>query len=236
MTEKKRGPETVAIFMDGNRRWARRQSLSILAGYMAGKKTFHNFINFYSEVREQWGTKNYIFYAFSTENWQRPKIEVKSIMSVFDKAFDIFEDALPFLHKESIHIRFLGERNKFSSHLQRRMTELERITRSGTRGVIALAISYGGRADILHACNALVQEGKKTILTEDFENKLWTAGIPDPDLIIRPGGEKRLSNFLTWQSTYSELAFSDTLWPDFTQTELETIFTDYASRERRHGE
>lgn len=230
-----RGPKTVAIFMDGNRRWAREHAFSLATGYTAGKDVFARFLDFYTEVREKWGTMNYIFYAFSTENWQRPSAEVAIIMHTFEQAFDVFTRMLPKLQAEGVRIRFLGEREKLSQKLQSRMTFFEEETKNNARGTIALAMPYGGRADILQAVSALLKEGHVTIKEEDIAERLWTRGIADPDLVIRPGGEARLSNFLTWQSTYSELAFSDTLWPDFSRTELEQIFAEYATRNRRRG-
>ncbi|MDE2173511.1 MAG: di-trans,poly-cis-decaprenylcistransferase [Patescibacteria group bacterium] len=231
-----RGPSTVAIFMDGNRRWARARGLRAVSGHEAGKAVFMKFLDFYTDVRQRWGSRNYIFYAFSTENWNRPAEEVAAIMGVFTRAFDEFSSSLPHLLAAGIRIRFLGERTLFSPHLQTLMQNIEKDTERGASGTIALAVSYGGRADIVQAVNHFLKEAPGKPFTEqDIGKMLWTADIPEPDLIIRPGGERRLSNFLTWQSVYSELAFTDTLWPDFTQEELEHIFADYALRDRRHG-
>src|SRR3989344_1219147 len=229
------GPRTVAIFMDGNRRWAKVRGLSSIEGHVAGKNVFLSFLEFYSSVREKWGTENYIFYAFSTENWNRSAEEVAAIMGIFERAFIEFKEILPRLRKDGIRINFIGERERLSPRLQSLMKEIEEATKEGGAGVGALAISYGGKADILQAVNRLIRENKTVISAEDIDRTLWTSKMPSLDLVIRPGGEKRLSNFLTWQSAYSELVFSDTLWPDFTLAELERIFGEYATRERRQG-
>jgi undecaprenyl diphosphate synthase len=154
-------------------------------------------------------------------------------MGVFEKAFDEFSTELPRLKREGIRIRFVGDRKRLVPHLMKKMQELEVATAGGT-GTVALAVSYGGRPDIVQAARQLCAEGAE-ITEETIREHLWTSDIPDPDLIIRPGGERRLSNFLLWGSAYSELAFSDTLWPDFTPAELERHFADYTERERRHG-
>ncbi len=156
-------------------------------------------------------------------------------MKTFEAAFDLLADSLPKLKENGLRIRFVGDTSKLSPALQSRMRSMEEATREGSRGIIALAMPYGGRDDILQAVNALIDEGTSSITAEDLERHLWTAGIPEPDLIIRPGGEKRLSNFLTWQSAYSELVFIDTLWPDFSRADLESAFGEYAARERRRG-
>jgi undecaprenyl diphosphate synthase len=229
------GPKTVAIFMDGNRRWAKAHGLSQLEGHEAGKDILFKFVDFYTELREKWGTKHYVFYAFSTENWNRAAEEVAGIMGIFERALEEFDTLFPKLEKEGIRIRFVGQRERLSTRLQELMEHIEEKTAAHSAGSIVLAISYGGRADIIQAANHLIEEGKEIITEEDLSTHLWTAIVPDPDLIIRPGGEMRLSNFFTWPSAYSELAFTNTLWPDFSQEELERIFEDYASRERRRG-
>jgi undecaprenyl diphosphate synthase len=229
------GPRTVAIFMDGNRRWAKQRGLTTLEGHMAGKNVFLSFLDFYTDIRKSWGTENYIFYAFSTENWNRSAEEVAGIMGIFERAFIEFKELLPRLKEHDIRITFIGERDRLSPRVRSLMEEIESATEGGTSGTIVLAISYGGKADILQAVNRLLKEGAKEIQSEDIDRTLWTADLPTLDLVIRPGGERRLSNFLTWQSAYSELIFTDTLWPDFTKRELETIFEEYEQRERRHG-
>jgi len=228
-----KGPSTVAIFMDGNRRWAKARGLSTKEGHIAGKDVLKKFIDFYPRVRKEWGTKHYIFYAFSTENWNRSTEEVAALMGIFDAAFDELEEMLPQIKAADLGIRFIGQRDRLSKSLQGKIEELEKKT-AECSGTLALAISYGGRADVVQAANALVQEGVP-ITEESLEKHLWTHNLPTVDLIIRPGGEHRLSNFLLWESAYSELSFTDTLWPDFGEEELESIFADFEKRERRHG-
>lgn len=230
-----KGPKTVALFMDGNRRWAKARGLSTIEGHTAGKDALIHFIDFYTRFKEKWGTENYLFYAFSTENWNRSAEEVMGIMGIFEKALEDFERLMPKLAREQIRIQFIGQRDRLTPHLQKVMQTIEEKTKEHTAGNIALLISYGGRADIVQAVNQVVREGKEVVTEEEISKHLWTSVFPDPDLIIRPGGERRLSNFLTWPGVYSELAFTDTLWPDFNEHELEKIFEDYAARERRRG-
>lgn len=229
------GPRTVAIFMDGNRRWAAARGLPGAAGHAAGKDVFMRFIEFYTPMRERWGTENYIFYAFSTENWSRAAKEVADIMRLIERALEDFEWQLERLNASGIRVRFIGQRNRLSPRIQELMQHLEVETAMNAAGTIALAVSYGGHADILQAVNGAIAAGKAELAEEDVRERLSTSMLPEVDLIIRPGGERRLSNFLVWQSAYSELAFTETLWPDFTRYELERLFADYATRERRRG-
>ena len=229
------GPRTVGIIMDGNRRWRKARGLSTTEGHLAGKEVLSRLFDDYGAIQEKWGTENYIFYAFSTENWSRSVEEVAALMGIFEQAFEEFKKIAERLQKHGLRMRFVGARERFSDKLQKLMQEIEESTAQGTGGTIAFAVSYGGRAEILQAVNQLIEDGQETVTEELLGGKLWTAGIPDPDLIIRTSGEQRLSNFLTWQGVYSELAFTDTLWPDFTTGELEKIFEDYALRERRKG-
>jgi undecaprenyl diphosphate synthase len=229
----KNGPRTVALFMDGNRRWARAHGKSIREGHEAGKNVLHRFVEFYPRIRAKWGTTHYIFYAFSTENWNRAPEEVANIMGVFERAFEEFGNLLPELEAADLSIRFIGSRERLSTRLQTLMRDLEEKT-AGRSGVLVLAVSYGGRADLLRAANAIAREGAP-ILEDAVTQRLSTHELPQLDLIIRPGGEKRLSNFLLWESAYAEIAFSNRLWPDFDEAELELIFSEYAARERRRG-
>ncbi len=227
------GPKTVALFMDGNRRWARAHGKSVREGHEAGKNVLHDFVEFYPRIRARWGTAHYIFYAFSTENWNRTPEEVANIMGVFERAFEEFGNLLPQLKAADLSIRFIGGRERLSGRLQKLMRDLEEKT-AGRSGTLALAVSYGGRADLLSAVAALSREAVPAS-EESVSERLSTRGLPPLDLIIRPGGEKRLSNFLLWESAYAEIAFTDRLWPDFDEAELELIFADYAARERRRG-
>lgn len=219
--------------MDGNRRWARCRGLPSVRGHEAGKEALLSLVRAYASLRERWGTEHYIFYAFSTENWNRAAEEVAALLGIFERAFIEFEKELPQMLTDGVRIRFVGEHERFSVRLQELMHSLEEKTAEGA-GTIAFAVSYGGHADILHAANAAAASGLP-ITQETLEKHLWTASIPEPDLIIRTGGEQRLSNFLSWQSAYSELYFSDVLWPDVTTGHLETAFRDFSERERRRG-
>ncbi len=229
------GPLSVGIIMDGNRRWAKERGQSSLDGHEAGARLLLTLLDEYRAIRDEWGTAHYIFYAFSTENWSRTQEEVANLLGIFERAFKSIEERLPKLLEDGVRVRFIGDRSRFSPQLQALMRGVEEKTKEGTRGTIAIAVSYGGQADILQASSRLLKEGKKEMSAEDLSSVLWTHGIPAPDLIIRTGGEHRLSNFLTWESVYSELFFIDTLWPDFSRAELEKIFTDFRTRERRHG-
>jgi undecaprenyl diphosphate synthase len=221
--------------MDGNRRWAKARGLPGSAGHAAGRDVFLRFLDFYTQLRETWGTENYIFYAFSTENWKRGAEEVAAIMGLIERALEEFDRQLPKIHGAGIRIRFIGQRDRLSPRIQELMRGLERLTEHNANGTIVLAVSYGGHADILEAANQAIASGKRVLSEEDISQNLSTRDLPELDLIIRPGGERRLSNFLVWQAAYSELAFTETLWPDFTRYELERIFADYAARERRRG-
>jgi len=242
MTENKRGPNCVGVIMDGNRRWAKQHGLAAsvghavgFSGHEGGEAALIKLLDEYRALRDTWGTAHYIFYAFSTENWNRSQMEVAELLGIFERAFRKMEERLPQLLRDGVRVRFIGERERFSSQLQELMQTFEQKTAEGTEGTIAIAVSYGGHADILQAVHKLIERGAGEIHEEDIRSALWTHDIPEPDLIIRTGGEQRLSNFLTWESAYAELAFTNTLWPDFSREEIERIFADYASRERRHG-
>lgn len=214
--------------MDGNRRWAKEHGVSSLEGHKRGYEVFKQTIQDAKDL----GVQNMIFYAFSTENWGRTEKEVSYLLDLMQKGF---ED-LDVVHKNELQIRFVGERERFSKKLQDSMADLEEKTKGYTNGLVAIALSYGGRAEILHAVNELIKEGKKEPVTEEeFSDRLWTAGIPDPDLVIRTGEAMRLSNFLPWQSVYSELYFTATYWPDFDKEEFAYILEEFSNRERRMG-
>lgn len=227
MNEPQTTPTSIGIIMDGNRRWARAHNLSSLEGHQTGKKKLDEVVRWAKEV----GVRNIIFYAFSTENWNRSQEEVSHLMQLFEDALvDQFDE----IKKEKVQIRFIGQRERFSKKLQELMQQVEEETAGGTEGTVSLALSYGGRAEILSAVNTAVSAGNE-VTEEAFGNLLWTAGSPDPDLIIRTGGEKRLSGFLPWQSVYSELFFTNTLWPDFSREAFDSILKEFASRPRRMG-
>jgi undecaprenyl diphosphate synthase len=221
-------PNCIGFIMDGNRRWAKDQNLPTLFGHKEGAKTFRKTIT----DAKSFGVKNLIFYAFSTENWKRAKKEVTYLLDLLLEEFGDLKE----VHKNKLRVKFIGNRSAFSKRVQALMVDLEEKTKGYTEGLVAIALSYGGRAEIVNATNKIIEEGRTKPITEkDFENYLWTNGIPDPDLIIRTGDTMRLSNFLPWQSVYSELSFTNTYWPDFDKEELEYILQEYMDRERRMG-
>ena len=216
----------VGIILDGNRRWARARGVSKLEGHRAGMETLQKMVRF---VRDR-GIKHLVVYAFSTENWSRDTDEVSYLMGLFR---ELLHKEMSELGKEGVRIRFAGQRERFSASLQQAMNDTEEETLQNDAITLWCCLSYGGRAEIVAASRDAAEGGE---ITEDsLARHLWTADMPDPDIIIRTGGEKRLSGFLTWQSVYSELFFSDTLWPDFEKEEFDAILEEFAQRERRRG-
>lgn len=230
-----KGPQSVGIIMDGNRRWAKASGKSSFEGHRVGVEAIFTFLDAYQSLYEKWGTAHYIFYTFSTENWKRSEDEVAHLMQLFRFVFRDSREKLMRVKEYGVSIRFAGDLSRFSKDIQDMLHAIEKDTEGGTKGSVTFALSYGGRADILHAVNNLLKEGKNVLTEEDIGTHLWTAGVPDPDLIIRTGGEQRLSNFLTWQSVYSELIFTPICWPDFSPEVFEQILAEYTSRERRFG-
>jgi undecaprenyl diphosphate synthase len=213
--------------MDGNRRYAREQGIDPLLGHVAGKDKLIEVIKWTKEA----GITHLVVYAFSTENWQRSETEVSSLMSLFS----VVIDELSSHPEKNFAVRFIGRRADFSHDLQNKMHELESNSqKNDVKVTVWIALSYGGRAEIVEAVNQAVKEGV-SVTEESFSKMLWTAEMPDPDLIVRTGGEERLSNFLPWQSVYSELYFTKTYWPAFTKEEFAGILETYAARERRKG-
>lgn len=219
-------PSCVGVIMDGNRRWAKAHGMSKLEGHRRGVETVRNTVRF---ARER-GIKHLIIYAFSTENWGREPAEVSYLM---DLLRDSIQKEMKEMGKEGVRIRVVGQRDRFSPDLRDAMSKAEKETEKNTAITVWMCLSYGGRAEIVAAANAAAENGEVT--EETLARNLWTAEMPEPDIIIRTGGEKRLSGFLHWQSIYSELFFTDTLWPDFTKEEFETILADYSSRKRNFG-
>lgn len=220
------GITCVGIIMDGNRRWAKTRGLPKLEGHRAGSEKLKETVRL---VRAH-AIAHLVVYAFSTENWNRESSEVSYLMDLFR---ELIEKEMRELGEEGIRIRFVGQRERFSKELQQLMSEREEETKQNTAVTVWICLSYGGRAEIVAAANKAAQEGLVT--EETLAKNLWTAGMPDPDLIIRTGGEKRLSNFLPWQTVYSELFFTESFWPDFREEEFDAIITEFAARERRHG-
>ena len=214
--------------MDGNRRFAREHNLPLLEGHRAGADKLKEVVAWCEEA----GIKHLITYAFSTENWQRNKLEVEYLMILFR---EVMMRDLPELMAKGVKIKCVGNLSDFPADLQVSMKKLMGESEKNSGVNLHLALSYGGRAEILAATKKLIERGIKNPTEEDFSNALWTAVMPDPDLIIRTSGEQRLSGFLPWQAVYSELAFTPTLWPALTHDEFFAILEDYNGRERRKG-
>lgn len=218
---------SVGIIMDGNGRWAKARGLSRNEGHRAGAKSIKPVLECLSEL----GVSYVTLYAFSTENWKRPKDEVDGIMSLIYGYLDRFAD----LEKEyDVSLRFIGERSALPPRLAKKCTEIEELTR-GHSHVVNIALNYGGRDEIVRAVNAAIREGCDPVTEADISRHLYTAEQPEPDLIIRTGGDLRISNFLIWQSAYSELYVTDTLWPDFGRDEVLEAVEAFYKRKRRFG-
>ncbi len=220
-------PHCLGFIMDGNRRFAGEQGLETTAGHVAGKDKLIEVMRWSKEV----GVKHLVVYAFSTENWQRSEAEVVGLLGLFSQSIKELEAE----SERDFAVRFIGRRKDFSSELQAEMQHLENDTAVGDKKLtLWIALSYGGRAEIVEAVNLAVKGGE-VVTEESFAKLLWADDMPDPDLIVRTGGEVRLSNFLPWQSVYSELHFTPTYWPAFTKEEFNSILETYAARERRKG-
>lgn len=227
-------PAHIGVIMDGNGRWAQKRHLPRSAGHRAGANTFRTITRYASRI----GVKYFTVYAFSTENWSRPQEEVGALMSLFK---DYLEEALRDFMDENIRVRFIGDVSAFSTDLQALIHEVEEASAPKTGMVLNLAMNYGGRAELVRAAQNFaldVETGKRRpdeLSQQLFSQYLYTADQPDPDLIIRPSGERRISNFLLWQSAYAEFVYLDILWPDFKPGDLDKAISIYASRQRRFG-
>lgn len=230
-------PRHVGIIMDGNGRWAKNKGLPRSEGHKAGAKTFRRIGEFAADI----GIKYLTFYAFSTENWKRPEEEVNAIMELFKDYLDEVIDRILENQERGIRLHFIGDRSALSDNLRELMERTEEITADKDKVHLNIAINYGGRAEIVRAVRSIAESVKngelspEDITDQTVSDRLYTAGQPDPDLIIRPSGEFRLSNFLTYQSAYSEFWFSDILWPDFTEDDLVTALRAFERRNRRFG-
>ncbi len=218
----------LALIMDGNGRWANERGLKRTKGHEKGAETIRE-ITTYCAAHTSLETAT--FYAFSTENWKRPKIEVDFLMKLLEK---YLKNELSTYQEHGIRFQAIGDMNDFSKPLQKRIKETEELTKENTNLTQILALNYGGRAEITSAVNRLISEGKKQVTEEDISAALQTP-YSDIDLLIRTSGEERISNFLLWQLSYSEFYFSPTLWPDFTDKELNKIIQNYENRTRRFG-
>ncbi len=228
-------PRHIAIIMDGNGRWARERSLPRTAGHAAGAETFRTIANYCRTL----GVRYLTVYAFSTENWKRSALEIQGIMTLLGK---YLEEALRDMEKNHVRFRFFGDLTRLSPRLQKLCRDAE--TRSSAYGQevqVNFCLNYGGRDEIVRACQRFSQlvaqgEAKPEDLTEElFASYLYSRDVPDPELIIRPSGEQRTSNFLLWQSAYSEYVFMNVLWPDFTPADLDAAIEEYNKRNRRFG-
>jgi len=230
--EEQRGDHarTVAIIMDGNGRWAAQRGLPVEEGHRAGTRALRRTV----EAAIDLGVETVIVYSFSTENWSRPVGEVDSLMDIFGETI---ERELPDLKRQGVRSRFIGRRDRAPAELRAQMERLEAETAENDRLSLWIAFDYGGRAELVEAARRLVEAGIEP--SEIDENvlraNLYAPELPDPDLLIRTSGELRISNFLLWQLAYSELVFTDTLWPDFGHAELEQALAAYAGRRRRFG-
>ncbi len=222
-------PQCVGFIMDGNRRWAKGQGLPTLEGHARGYAQLKKIADSVYTAR----IPHMVCYAFSTENWKRTEEEVEYLMRLLEKAILELPDILKKEGKK-VHIRIIGERTHLPESLARAISEVEEKNADTPELTVWIALSYGGRAEIVDTVNRALQIGAP-VTEESFSELLWTKGMPDPDLIIRTSGEERLSNFLSWQSAYSELFFIDTMWPDFGESEFQSILEEYAKRKRRHG-
>ncbi len=234
MADKEILPAHIGIIMDGNGRWAKKRALPRKVGHRAGAETFKTIAR-YANKR---GIPYMTMYVFSTENWKRPQDEVASLMELLRNYLDEVER----YREENIRIRFVGDLSVFDEDIRRKMERVQKNSADSTGLTLNLAVNYGGRDEIVHAARKLahlVQEGKiqpEDINEELFAGNLYTNGEPDVDLIIRPSGEYRLSNFLIWQSAYAEYVFMDeVLWPDFKPAHLEEALREYQKRNRRFG-
>lgn len=232
--EKRILPEHIGIIMDGNGRWANKKGLPRSAGHVAGASNFRTITKYCSNI----GIKYLTVYAFSTENWRRPADELDALMKLFKQ---YLEEALEDFADENIRTMFIGDTTKFSPAIQALIKEVETSSESKTGMALNIAMNYGGRNEIVRAAKILagkVESGEinpEDITEKTISDNLYTKGQPDPDLIIRPSGEYRISNFLLWQSAYAEYIIMDILWPDFKTKDLDKALDEYAARNRRFG-
>lgn len=230
-------PRHVAVIMDGNGRWAKQRGLPRTAGHVEGAKTFRRIGEYAGDL----GVKHITFYAFSTENWSRPETEVSAIMRLFGEYLEEARERLQESIQKGIRLRFLGDKARIDPALVTMMDFMEDATKDGQKVNLNIAVNYGGQQELLHAVRALAKDvldgslSPDAIGAGDIESRLYTAGQPPVDLMIRPSGEQRLSNFLLWQSAYAEFWYSDVLWPDFTEEHFNEALRAYEKRNRRFG-
>lgn len=227
-------PKHVGIIMDGNGRWAKKRGLPRSAGHKAGANNFRTITRYCSDI----GIKYLTVYAFSTENWKRPSDEVSALMSLFKSYLN---EALTDFKDDSIVVKFIGDKTGFNSELQELIRENEEESANRDGMVLNIAMNYGSRAEITMAVKKIAEKVKsgelsvEDITEQTVSDNLYTAFQPDPDLVIRPSGEYRISNFLLWQSAYTEYVIMDKLWPDFTKEDMNRALLEFANRDRRYG-
>lgn len=222
-------PKHIGIIMDGNGRWAKKRGLPRTAGHIQGAKTFKKCVGYCRDM----GVECVTFYAFSTENWKRPQSEVDAIMKLFSQYLD---DAMK-MTEENAKFIFLGNPEPLSDELKKKIRIVTEASAENKGIICCIAINYGGRDDIVHAVKGIISQDVPVneISEQLITDNLYTKGLPDVDLIIRPSGEQRLSNFLIWQAAYAEYVFMDVLWPDFEKSDLEAAIAEYSRRNRRFG-
>ena len=225
-------PRHIAIIMDGNGRWAKKRRMPRTAGHAVGAETFRKIATYCKDI----GLDYLTVYAFSTENWKRPQEEVDAIMRLLEK---YLLEAIEKMERDKVKMKFFGDTGVLSPRLRELIANTEEISKRFEGCQVNICLNYGGRDEMVRAMRryaAEVAEGRENNIDEaGVSDYLFSAGIPDPDLLIRPGGEYRLSNFLMWQSAYSELYFTDTLWPDFDKKEINRAIAEFQRRERRYG-
>ncbi len=232
--DKEHLPRHIAVVMDGNGRWAQKRGLPRTVGHSAGSETFQSNAEYLSDL----GVEYFTVYAFSTENWKRPPEEVQEILRLLEK---YLHKAIREMREKNIRLQFFGDLTPFSPALRALIDETNAISQTTTGMLVSVCLNYGGRAEIVRAARQLAEQcSQGQLKPEDidetlFADSLYSAGVPDPDLMIRPGGEVRLSNFLLWQNAYTEFYFSDVLWPDFDRRQMDAAIVAYQQRKRRYG-
>ncbi len=223
-------PQHIVLFPDGNRRWAKEKKINIKEGYLKGKDKFNDFLRWCKNR----GVKVVTVFGFSSENWKRPQEQIKFLMQLFEKYLG---EGIDEFNKEGVRVKVIGEKYKLPNSLKKVIDTVEKNTEKNKKMHLNLAVSYGGKWDIVNAVKNIIKDkvAPEKINEKLFENYLSTAGLPNPDLVIRAGGERRLSNFVLWQAAYSELYFSPKLWPDFTEQDLELVLNEFSWRQRRFG-
>ena len=219
----------IAFIMDGNGRWAKKRGLPREYGHRKGAEAFRRVMEYCGEL----GIAATTFYVFSTENWKRPKAEVDALMKLLDEYLDECKETI-MKKDDGIRFIFIGDKSIFTNSLREKMEELESLTEKKPR-IVNLAINYGGRDELVNAFNTLVADGKQRITEEDISNAVYTKASPPLDMIVRTGGDLRISNFLLWEAAYAELYFTDTLWPDFSKRDIDKVINEFNKRNRRFG-